>query len=113
MINKPPGFKGLNVGIPIIIPIKGRGFINQGSTLFIVDSGPLPLFVLCVLKPWNEDVGRNYISILQVAWGVQKSGIPFWVVSILGLESNIFLEGAPLGSGRRARYRSDTNVSSH
>ena len=33
MINKPPAFKGLNIRIPIIIPIKGRGFINQGSTL--------------------------------------------------------------------------------
>ena len=33
MINKPPPFKGLNIRIPIVIPIKGRGFINQGSTL--------------------------------------------------------------------------------
>ena len=33
MINKPFPFKGLNIGIPIIIPFKGRGFINQGSTL--------------------------------------------------------------------------------
>ena len=31
MINKPPPFKGLNTRIPIIIPIKGRGFINHGS----------------------------------------------------------------------------------
>ena len=33
MINRPPSFKGLNIGIPIIITIKGSGFINQGSTL--------------------------------------------------------------------------------
>ena len=33
MINRPPPFRGLNFGIPIIIPIKGRGFINDGSTL--------------------------------------------------------------------------------
>ena len=33
MINKPPPFKGLNIRIPIIISIKGRGFIDQGSTL--------------------------------------------------------------------------------
>ena len=34
MINKHPPFKGLNIRIPIIIiPIKGRGFINQGSGL--------------------------------------------------------------------------------
>ena len=33
MINKPPPFKGLNIGIPITVPIKGRAFINQGSGL--------------------------------------------------------------------------------
>ena len=33
MINKPTPFKGLNVRIPIIIPIEGRGFISQGSGL--------------------------------------------------------------------------------
>ena len=32
MSNKPLSFKGLNIRIPIIIPIKGR-FINHGSTL--------------------------------------------------------------------------------
>ena len=33
IINKPLPFKGLNVRNPNIIPIKGRGFINQGSGL--------------------------------------------------------------------------------
>ena len=33
MINNPPPCNGLNIRIPIIIPIKGRGFINQGSGL--------------------------------------------------------------------------------
>ena len=33
MINKPPPFRGLNVRIPSIIPIKGSRFMNQGSTL--------------------------------------------------------------------------------
>ena len=33
MINKPLPLKGLNIRIPIIIPVKGRGFINQGSGL--------------------------------------------------------------------------------
>ena len=28
MNSKAPPFKGLNIRIPIIIPIKGRGFIN-------------------------------------------------------------------------------------
>ena len=33
MINKHPSFEGLDIRIPIIIPIRGRGFVNQGSTL--------------------------------------------------------------------------------
>ena len=33
MINKPPPFKGLNIRIPIIVPIKGKGFVDQGSGL--------------------------------------------------------------------------------
>ena len=33
MIHKPSPFKGLNISIPIIVPIKGRGCINQGSTV--------------------------------------------------------------------------------
>ena len=33
MIHKPPPFYGLNIRIPILLPIKGRGFIEQGSTL--------------------------------------------------------------------------------
>ena len=33
MINKPPPFKVLNIKIPIIIPIMGRGFINPGFGL--------------------------------------------------------------------------------
>ena len=35
MINKPLPFKGLNtcIRIPITIPVKGRGFIDQGSRL--------------------------------------------------------------------------------
>ena len=39
MINKPPPFKGPNIRIPIIIPIKGRELINQGSTLGWKDGG--------------------------------------------------------------------------
>ena len=31
MTNRPPPFKGLDIGIPILIPAKGRGFMNQGS----------------------------------------------------------------------------------
>ena len=33
MINKPPPFKGLNIRIPILIPMEWRGSIHQGSGL--------------------------------------------------------------------------------
>ena len=33
MIEKPSPFKGLNIRSPITIPVKGKGFINQGSGL--------------------------------------------------------------------------------
>ena len=38
MINKGLGFRvpplmGLNIRVPIIVPSKGKGFMNQGSTL--------------------------------------------------------------------------------
>ena len=39
MTNKPPPFKGLTIGIPTIIPIKGRGLVHQGSTLVIEGLG--------------------------------------------------------------------------
>ena len=39
MINKPPRFKGLNIRIPIITPIKGRRLINYGSGLGLRDLG--------------------------------------------------------------------------
>ena len=39
MINKLPPFKGLNIRIPIIIPIKGRAFINHGSGLLKILQG--------------------------------------------------------------------------
>ena len=31
MISKTPPFKGLNMRIPIVLPITGRGFINLWS----------------------------------------------------------------------------------
>ena len=33
MINEPPPFQGRNIRIPIVIPMKGKGFLNQGSGL--------------------------------------------------------------------------------
>ena len=34
MFNQPPPFKGLNISTPIIVPMKGRGFINHGFGRF-------------------------------------------------------------------------------
>ena len=39
IINNPPPFKGLNIRIPTIIPIKGKGFINQGSAFNSLKGG--------------------------------------------------------------------------
>ena len=39
MINESPPFMGLNIRIPIIIPIKGQGFINHGSGLQLRKGG--------------------------------------------------------------------------
>ena len=42
MINKPPPLKGLIIRIPILMPIKGRGFINKGSTIGREPLNPKP-----------------------------------------------------------------------
>ena len=39
MIHKPPPFMGLNIRIPIIIPVRRTGFINQGSGLRVQSLG--------------------------------------------------------------------------
>ena len=41
MINEPPPFESLNIRIPIIIPIKGKGFVTQG--VWVREYGPLTL----------------------------------------------------------------------
>ena len=35
MITKPPPSKSLNIGMPIILPINGRAFVNQGPGLVV------------------------------------------------------------------------------
>ena len=59
MINKLPPFKGLNIRIPLIIHIKGRGCINQGSGL-----------VLCG-GPWADFEGDDVAFVsasFQLLW---------------------------------------------
>ena len=43
MINKPPPFKGLNIRIPIIIPMKGKGLLVRGLGLRVPSPKPLTL----------------------------------------------------------------------
>ena len=59
MINKPPPFKVLNNTSLIIIPIKGRGFINQGSTLNRAKYAELKLLALRVKVPNNHILTQN------------------------------------------------------
>ena len=47
MINKPPPFKGPNIRIPIIIPIKGRGLLGYQDKRLI---GAVIGTDLCVLS---------------------------------------------------------------
>ena len=61
MINRLPPFQGLNIRIPVITPIEGRGFMNQGSSLLpllrppTVGNGPKPA------KGANWLLGFRYI----------------------------------------------------
>ena len=66
--NKPPPFRGLNIRITIKIPINGRGFINQGSTLV---SKPGTLLNLGVAQ---QNVMQSFLLIIptiaaMVFWG--------------------------------------------
>ena len=56
MINKPPPFKGPNMLIPIIIPMKGREFINQGSTLGVP------------LQTMKRQGFRTLLSLYSLTW---------------------------------------------
>ena len=53
--SKPPPCKGLKTRIPLIIPIKGMGFINRGSTLGMAGNRYLWarfVVVLAAQEPW-------------------------------------------------------------
>ena len=62
MINKPPPFKGLKIRIPIIVPIRGRGFINQGSGVVIGEGGNANM-----LANHQAEKGPRYRAILMAA----------------------------------------------
>ena len=52
MINKPPPAKGLNIRIPGIIPLKGRGAINSGvySRAVLVQLGVSRIYLVEALS---------------------------------------------------------------
>ena len=82
MIDKPPNFKGFNIRIPIIIPVKGRELINQGST------NPKPYrahyssfhvhfhypYIIPNMNPWvrpstsSLEESKSAISVLKAAY---------------------------------------------
>ena len=73
MINKPPPFKGLNIRIPIIILIKGQGFINQGSGLpafsspanLLVDSITTNIIHFTTLQQSKRDTNQALFYVLR------------------------------------------------
>ena len=65
MINKSLPSKGINIRIPIIIPVKGRAFINQGSGVgFRVYVGFIGLRFQGYVRIWNTFRG------IYCLWGI-------------------------------------------
>ena len=64
MINQPPPFKGLNIRIPILIPVKGKRFIDQGSGLIFGGgvSNILRLILFAYSTPDQEDCKWTVMS---------------------------------------------------
>ena len=79
MINKPPPFKDLNIGIPIVIPIKGRGVINH-------ESGVLRQTVLTdsqLLKDITTDLGSSTKMLEAVVLQLMLQGGPEHLITAL------------------------------
>ena len=76
MINKPPPFKGLDIMIPAIIPMKGRGFINHGSGLWVQEGDPL-----CVQDSKHADKMQGWASLGHDPWGSRR----FWCLNVSNL----------------------------
>ena len=57
MINKPPRFKGLDIRIPTVIPVNGRGFIDQGSGLLHKKN----LFLLGERKRYSNELPEPWM----------------------------------------------------
>ena len=65
MTNKPPPFKGLNIRIPGIIPIEGRGLINQGSGSTLNPKPSAQTFT----KPCALIASRRAHKAMALIWG--------------------------------------------
>ena len=67
MINKPPSFYGpIYIGIPIILPIRGRGSINQGCTLWE-----------CIVPVYGRHHGKGVRSVFSRTRGMSRNLCPF------------------------------------
>ena len=90
MINEPPPFKGLNIRIPIMIPIKGRRFINQRSGL----ACKLRVFRVWVNWGWDlESYSRGFPGLGLQALEIWGSG---WFSSTPSFSCSFFLDFAIL-----------------
>ena len=66
VINESFPFKGLRIRIPVIISIKGRGFINKGSTLAPAHAHPTDsLPNLAAAKPPSRGYKGTILEVLQ------------------------------------------------
>ena len=74
MINKPAPFKGLHIRIPIIIPAKGRGFINHGSTLINDENTKGTLFLLfSFCKETPRQKGKQVLARVPKEFGIVQA----------------------------------------
>ena len=92
MTNKTPPFKGLNVRIPIIIPIKAMGFVNWRSTLPATARIPIILGLKAFIMSNSEvEVGvaarhcnKTPLRPTRVHGGIHRSDLTIYWCWLLG-----------------------------
>ena len=72
MSNKPSAFESFSIRIPIIVPIKGRGFINWESTLAAkCQKEWLAVVTVCTdestcdhsVRQWSSHIAGHYLQV--------------------------------------------------
>ena len=67
MISTSPPFNGLNIRIPIIIPVKGKGFISQRSGLGFKVCGSV-VAILEFLEGHAAELTTRRVIVGQSVW---------------------------------------------